>query len=169
MANYGFEDTNMTTSRNQDSHAEYTDCVTYIERLHRLLLDMLKLELDAAGHTEVNNIQALLLYNLGDAEMTAGELRSRGHYLGSNVSYNLKKLVKAGFMNHERSASDRRSVRVRLTASGHAIRNIVLDMYTRQGNLLKDAGILDVEDLNMLNRALMNLEGFWQSQVARRV
>lgn len=168
MANYGFEDLNMTTPPDQDYHAEYRECVSYIERLHRLLLDMLKVELDAAGHTQVNNIQALLLYNLGDAETTAGELRSRGHYLGSNVSYNLKKLVEAGLMSHERSASDRRSVRVRLTASGHAIRKIVQDMYIRQGNLLKEAGVLDAEDLNMLNRALMNLEGFWQSQIARR-
>lgn len=146
----------------------YTDSVSLLEHLHRLLLDMLKWELDSSGHTQLNNIQALLLYNIGDAEMTAGELRSRGHYLGSNVSYNLKKLVQGGFIHHERSAEDRRSVRVRLTPAGHKIRKLVCEMYSRQGKLLKEAGILGPEEFAALNRSLMALEGFWQSQLSRR-
>ena len=93
-----------------------------VERLHRQLLDVIKDELDRKGEREVNSVQALLLFNIGDQEMTAGELRTRGHYLGSNVSYNLKKLVETGYIHHERSDVDRRSVHVRLTDKGAAIR-----------------------------------------------
>jgi len=168
LPNDGNEDIKMTSTKNRNSVDEYTDLVNYIERLHRLLLDMLKVELETAGHTELNNVQALLLYNIGDAEMTAGELRSRGHYLGSNVSYNLKKLVEAGFINHERSASDKRSVRVSLTNSGQAIRKLVQSMYTRQGILLRDLGTLNELDTQSLNHALMGLEGFWQTQIRHR-
>ena len=96
----------------------YLKSLRMIERLHRLLLDVIKDEFERLGSSEVNSVQALLLYNIGDAELTAGELRSRGYYLGSNVSYNLKKLVEAGYIHHERSNNDRRSVRVSLTEKG---------------------------------------------------
>lgn len=146
----------------------YTESVSFLERLHRLLLDMLKSELEQRGLTQVNNIQALLLYNIGDSEFTAGELRSRGHYLGSNVSYNLKKLVEVGFIHHERSASDRRSVRVRLTPAGQTVRNLVYDMYMRQCNSLKEDETIGQEELKVMNRTLQSLEAFWQAQLNSR-
>ncbi len=158
----------MTTLNGQKELEAYTGTIANIERLHRLLLDMLKLELDSIGLTEVNNVQALLLYSIGDAEMTAGELRSRGLYLGSNVSYNLKKLVQTGFIHHEKSALDRRSVRVRLTPAGQKIRKIVHEMYLRHSILLRDSGGITPEEIGVGNRILTNLELFWQTQLDRR-
>lgn len=76
--------------------AEYLQGLRLIERLHRLLLDVIKDEFDRQGGAELNSVQALLLYNIGEGELTAGELKTRGYYLGSNVSYNLKKLVEMG-------------------------------------------------------------------------
>ncbi len=96
----------------------YLESLHLVERLHRRLLDVIKDEFDRNGRSDINAIQALLLFNIGASELTAGELRSRGYYLGSNVSYNLKKLVEMGFINHERSSIDRRSVRVALTEKG---------------------------------------------------
>ena len=93
----------------------YLDSLTLVERLHRLLLDVIKDEFERVGMLEINAVQALLLFNVGDNEVTAGELKTRGYYQGSNVSYNLKKLVDMGFMHHQRSEIDRRSVRVSLT------------------------------------------------------
>ncbi len=103
----------------------YLEALTLVERLHRRLLDVIKDEFDRRGRADINSVQALLLYNIGDKELTAGELRTRGYYLGSNVSYNLKKLVELGFLDHQRSRVDRRSVRIRLTAQGQEIRKIV--------------------------------------------
>src|ERR1700761_9504401 len=103
----------------------YLECLNLLERLHRQLLDVIKDELDRRGERVVNSVQALLLFNIGDQELTAGELRTRGHYLGSNVSYNLKKLVESGYIHHERSDVDRRSVHVSLTGKGREIREVV--------------------------------------------
>ena len=103
----------------------YLEALTLIERLHRRLLDVIKDDFERSGEPEVNPVQALLLFNIADAELTAGELKTRGHYQGSNVSYNLKKLVESGYVHHERSATDKRSVRVRLTDKGRAIRERV--------------------------------------------
>ncbi len=109
----------------EDLKGRYLVSLKLIERLHRLLLDVIKDEFDRLGRSDVNSVQALLLYNIGDAELTAGELTSRGYYLGSNVSYNLKKLVDAGYIDHQRSTIDRRSVRVKLTDKGQEICQVV--------------------------------------------
>ena len=93
----------------------YLEALALVERLHRLLLDVIKDEFERVGVLEINAVQALLLFNIGDNEVTAGELKTRGYYQGSNVSYNLKKLVEMGYMHHQRCEIDRRSVRVRLT------------------------------------------------------
>ena len=143
----------------------FSDLLSLIERLHRRMLDVLKAELDAGGPANLNAVQALLLHNIGDAELTAGELRSRGHYLGSNVSYNLKKLVELGYVHHERSTTDRRSVRVRLTNEGQNVRKLVADMYARQWEDLGNDTQFVRHDLEQMNEMLARLEGFWASQI----
>src|SRR3954447_302103 len=99
---------------------QYLEVIFLVERLHRQFLDVVKLELDGIGIHDINNVQAMMLFNIGDAEMTVGELTLRGCYLGSNVSYNLKKLVEKGYLDQERSIHDRRSVHVKLTDKGRA-------------------------------------------------
>src|SRR6202162_3309511 len=103
----------------------YLEALTLVERLQRRLLDVIKDEFDRRGRANINSVQALLLYNIGDKELTAGELRTRGYYLGSNVSYNVKKLVEMGYLHHARSRIDRRSVRISLTEKGRAVHEIV--------------------------------------------
>src|SRR5260370_40155339 len=109
----------------------YLEALTMVERLHRRLLDVIKDEFDRRGRSDVNAVQALLLYNIGDKELTAGELRTRGYYLGSNVSYNVKKLVEMGYLHHSRSRIDRRSVRISLTEKGQAVHAIVAALYQK--------------------------------------
>ena len=110
----------------------YLEALTLVERLHRRLLDVIKDEFDRRGRADINSVQALLLYNIGEKELTAGELRTRGYYLGSNVSYNLKKLVEMGFLDHQRSRVDRRSVRIKVTEKGREVRDTVDALYQRQ-------------------------------------
>jgi len=147
----------------------YLECLNLVERLHRQLLDVIKDELERVGQPDVNSVQALLLFNIGEQELTAGELRTRGHYLGSNVSYNLKKLVEGGFINHVRSESDRRSVRVSLTDKGHSIRKIVASLFDRHVHLVEPAGGLQLSEFAQLNKALQRLERFWMDQVRYRL
>ena len=110
---------------------EYLQALRLIERLHRLLLDVIKDEFDRQGGAELNSVQALLLYNIGESELTAGELKTRGYYLGSNVSYNLKKLVDMGYIHYKRSDKDRRSVRVKLTSKGQKLWKTIDEMFDR--------------------------------------
>jgi len=137
----------------------YIGVVSLVERLHRHFLELVKLELDGLGIHDINNVQGLLLFNIGDAEMTVGELILRGCYLGSNVSYNLKKMVENGYLSHERSAHDRRSVHVRLTKKGTQLRDRMQTMHQRHIELLHQTAITE-EDLRATTVTLRGLERF---------
>lgn len=144
---------------------QYLESLSLVERLHRLLLDVIKDEFERLGVLEINAVQALLLFNIADHEVTAGELRSRGYYQGSNVSYNLKKLVDLGFMHHQRCEIDRRSVRVRLTEKGRDIHKVVSDLFSRQSELLEGDPHLGAENLPSINAGLNRMERFWGDQI----
>ena len=143
----------------------YLETLGLVERLHRLLLDVIKDEFERLGLLDVNAVQALLLFNIGAHEVTAGELKSRGYYQGSNVSYNLKKLVEAGFMHHERSEVDRRSVRVRVTPRGAELRDRVAELFHRHAEGLQDRSVLGLDDLGAVNTRLRRMERYWTDQI----
>jgi DNA-binding MarR family transcriptional regulator len=143
----------------------YLEALTLVERLHRRLLDVIKDEFDRRGRADINSVQALLLYNIGEKELTAGELRTRGYYLGSNVSYNLKKLVEMGFLDHQRSRIDRRSVRIKLTEKGHEVRNIVDALYQKHVRTVEQVGGINTDEFSTLNKSLHRLERFWTDQI----
>lgn len=147
----------------------YLEALTLVERLHRRLLDVIKDEFDRSGRSDVNAVQALLLFNIGESELTAGELRTRGYYLGSNVSYNLKKLVEMGYIHHQRSRMDRRSVRVSLTDKGHEVARIVNGLYDRHIRSIQQVGGIGSNDFKELNRSLQRLERFWTDQILYRL
>ncbi len=153
----------------QDMQSGYLRTLMLVERLHRQLLDVVKDELDRERRDDINSVQALLLFNIGDDELTAGELRTRGHYLGSNVSYNLKKLVDGGYLSHQRSAKDKRAVRVRLTDDGAKVCAMVADLFDRQLKSLAPVANLGGEELDSLNAALMRLERFWTDHIRYRL
>ena len=147
----------------------YMEALTLVERLHRRLLDVIKDEFDRRDRGDVNSVQALLLYNIGDKELTACELRTRGYYLGSNVSYNVKKLVEMGYLHHARSRIDRRSVRISLTPKGKEVHDIVSDLYEKHAMTVEQIGGVSSEEFKVLNTSLSRLERFWTDQIRYRL
>jgi len=143
----------------------YLETLSLVERMHRLLLDVVKDEFERIGLLEINPVQALLLFNIGAHEVTAGELKSRGFYQGSNVSYNLRKLVDLGYMHHERSSVDRRSVRVRLTPKGLDIRESLSALFAGHVDGLAGKGITSLDTVETTNSALRKMERFWMDQI----
>jgi len=147
----------------------YLESLTLVERLHRRLLDVIKDEFDRRGRSDVNSVQALLLYNIGDRELTAGELRTRGYYLGSNVSYNVKKLVEMGYLHHARSRVDRRSVRISLAEKGREVHKIVASLYDKHVLTVEQIGGVSADEFKRMNQALSRLERFWTDQIRYRL
>ena len=143
----------------------YLDALALVERLHRLLLDVVKDEFERVGVLDINAVQALLLFNIGDNEVTAGELKTRGYYQGSNVSYNLKKLVEMGYMHHQRCEIDRRSVRVRLTPRGREIRDVVASLFARHAEGLETKKVITAEVIEDISNSLKRMERYWSDQI----
>jgi DNA-binding MarR family transcriptional regulator len=157
------------TQRVSEVRPVYLEALTLVERLHRRLLDVVKDEFDRRNRSDVNSIQALLLYNIGDKELTASELRTRGYYLGSNVSYNVKKLVEMGYLHHARSRIDRRSVRISLTQKGKEVHDIVAQLYEKHASTVEQIGGVSADEFKALNTSLNRLERFWTDQIRYRL
>ena len=143
----------------------YLDTILLIERLHRQFLEVVKAEIDRIGIEDINNVQALILSHVGEEELTVGELTYRGYYLGSNVSYNVKKMVENGYLVQERSAHDRRSVRVRVSDKGLKICKSISDLYDRHISTLAEGPIAEA-DFETINKGLRSLERFWAHDLA---
>lgn len=143
----------------------YLETLSLVERLHRLLLDVIKDELDRLARVDLNAVQALLVFNIGTKVVTAGELKNRGYYQGSNVSYNLKKLVELGYIDHQRCEVDRRSVRVRLTERGIEVHRIVSGLFQRHAAELGGTDRLRARGIEGMNRDLRSVERYWTDQM----
>jgi DNA-binding MarR family transcriptional regulator len=144
---------------------QYLISIRLIERLHRRFLDVIKAELDRLGVEDINNVQTLILFNINEEQLTVGELTVRGYYLGSNVSYNVKKLVENDYLIQERSAHDRRMTRVRLSQKGLDLTARISELYQRNSEELAGRYATE-EQLRQANQALMSLERYWSSQIS---
>ena len=138
----------------------YLETIALIERLHRECLEVIKADLDRQGIRDLNNVQAMILFNIGADILSVGELTNRGYYLGSNVSYNVKKMVENGYLVQERSVHDRRSIHVRLTDKGRALRDQLSGMHRRHIEMLSQTAITEA-DLQNVAVTLRRLERFW--------
>ena len=98
------------TEKNALPSQDYFEFISKVERIHKIFLDVITYELEKKQVYDMNNIQAILLYNLAPKEMTVGELTQKGYYLGSNISYNIKKLTDCGYVQQIQSSHDKRSV-----------------------------------------------------------
>ncbi|MEM1376320.1 MAG: winged helix DNA-binding protein [Pseudomonadota bacterium] len=147
----------------------YMEALQLVERLHRRLQDVVKDEFDRSKRNDINAVQAILLFNIGDEELTAGELRSRGYYFGSNVSYNVKKLTEMGFINHEKSNADKRSVRISLTEKGREVAQVVQSLYDRHISSIEAVGGINSDEFKSMNRAMQRLDRFWNDTILYRL
>lgn len=141
----------------------YTESILLIERLHRRFLDVVKAELDRLKIDDVNNVQTLILYNISGEQLTIGELTNRGYYLGSNVSYNVKKLVENGYLLQERAPHDKRSTRIRLSDKAVELCAKIDALYQRNVDVLSKE--IDAVSLSALNNTLSYLEDFWTNYI----
>jgi DNA-binding MarR family transcriptional regulator len=138
----------------------YLEFVRSLERVHRQFLEVVKAELDKIGIQDINNVQTLILFNIGLDELTIGELINRGYYLGSNVSYNVRKMVENTYLEQQRSVHDRRSVRVRLTPKGKDLFLKFRDIFASHAERLSNAHLKEAE-MRQSCDTLHKAEKFW--------
>lgn len=135
----------------------YFDLICSIERLNKLVADSVDAELGKMGLDEVSAVQALLLYKIGDQTMPIGEISSRGYYLGTNISYNLKKLIKAGYIKQTEADYDKRSSIIELTDKGLGFCDLLKKAFATHINTVKGEKI----DVNSILSNFRKLEMFF--------
>jgi DNA-binding MarR family transcriptional regulator len=140
--------------------SDYTQLIPLLERMHRQFMEMVAMEVHASGVHDINSVQAMIVHNIGDLEMTVGELTVRGCHLRANLSYNVSALRQNGYIVQERSSHDRRSVRVRLSEKGMDLHQKLKRMHERHVASLAQGPCL-YEDMQEAHRTLLRLERFW--------
>lgn len=143
----------------------YIETILLIERLHRRFLDVIKAELDRLGADDINNVQTMILYNISGEQLTVGELTNRGYYQGSNVSYNVKKLVETGYLIQEKAPHDKRSTRVRVSDKGLELCKKIDALYERNVETLNVKQQPSFDHLEANNKTLNELEQFWTDYI----
>lgn len=144
----------------------YLETILLIERLHRRFLDVIKTELDRIKMDDINNVQTLILYNIGNDTLTVGELTNRGYYLGTNVSYNVKNLVENGYLIQEKAPHDKRSTRVRVSEKGLKLCKMVEDLFDRNVSDLEKI-TPGLKMLTETNQSMHQLERYWTDYINR--
>jgi DNA-binding MarR family transcriptional regulator len=140
------------------------DLPRLIERMHRRFLDVIRIELSRQGVNDISPVQAMMLSNIGDEEISVRDLIERGYYLGSNASYNLKNLVDGGYIDRQASERDRRSARLKLSAKGKNILNALIKLNLQMAEpLVKHDG--EATDFEATYRTLRRLERRWSDSV----
>lgn len=161
--------TTTPAARTAEIMPAYTNTILMLERLHRRLLDVVTDALGRAKIEDVNAVQAIMLYNIADQELTVSELRARDYYTGSNSSYNVKKLVEGGFLRYSKSRIDRRTVRISLGERGRKIHALVDEAYQKHAATVEQLGGIQAEDFAVINRSLARLDRFWGDQIQYRL
>ncbi len=144
----------------------YRELTHLLERLHRRLLDVVRAELTKAGIRDLNGVQALILANIGEGEIAIRDLVERGYYMGSNVSYNIRKLTELGYLDQRPTDHDRRSVTVRLTKKAERAVAAVRAGEERESAVYAERldGLCETDTVN---EALRRLEHVWTDALAR--
>jgi len=153
------------TGAEENVEQSFLKSLALLEQAHRRLHDVVKDNLERSGERSLTGVQALLLYEIGDSETPASALRARGSFAGTSMSYNVKKLQEGGYLLQSRSSDDRRTVRLKLTPSGKAVRARVQDLFEKQASALEPTASVRADDLDQLNKALARLERFWSDQI----
>ncbi|WP_421700431.1 MarR family winged helix-turn-helix transcriptional regulator [Ancylobacter sp.] len=132
-----------------------------IERAHRRFLDVLRAELTRLGVDDISPSQVMLLFNIGNDELSVRDLLERGHYLGSNASYNLKQLVDAEYVHRAASQRDRRSARLRLTTKAQSLCDAIRATHDGRPAGSQPAQDDESDDLTVAYGVLRRLELHW--------
>lgn len=148
-----------------DVEQSFLKSLALLEQAHRRLHDVVKDKLERSGERSLTGVQALLIYEIGESETPASTLRARGSFAGTSMSYNLKKLQEGGYLVQTRSSDDRRTVRLKLTPSGLAVRNRVQELFETQATSLEPTASVRQDDLEHLNKTVARLERFWSDQI----
>ncbi len=91
--------------------------------------------------------------------LSVGDLTLRDVYIGSNVSYHIKRMVKNGYLIQERSLHDRRVSHVRASEKGGMLQEELTKAHQRRIELLSEVA-LSSEELQAAISVLRFLDRF---------
>lgn len=153
-----------TSAPSDTTRASYMELTAMLDRLHRRYLDVVRVELESMGINNINPSQALMLVGIGEEDIPVRDLIHRKGYQASTVSYNVKKLSEYGYLEQERAAHDRRSVRLRLSDKGREVVARLQELELRHMDFVGGRNDLS-KDMEAATGALRQLDQIWAEYI----
>jgi DNA-binding MarR family transcriptional regulator len=125
------------------TQTNYLQTIQVIEKLSKALPEAIRKELENLGVFDIAGVQAMLLYRINDQSVHIGEVTKHRFYQGTNPTYNLKQLIKNGYLTKSKDCFDARSSFVCLSEKGRSLWEVLDRVIVSQANILTSAGIDD--------------------------
>ncbi|MDR0640761.1 MAG: MarR family winged helix-turn-helix transcriptional regulator [Holosporales bacterium] len=138
------------------------------EKTFRLFLEIIKQELDILGIADISGIQAFILMNINENVITVGEVLTKGYYIGSNASYNVKKMIANKYIMQTPSDYDRRASYLQLTKKGLELCSKLEAAISQHMNRF-EAVATGKSEIERGLKFLKKVENYWQGILTRRV
>lgn len=132
--------------------------------INKWFMGTLKKELEQEGINNVTPVQLLVIKNIGIDGQTIGSATNYGYYIGTNSNYNIKSLIKEGYVYKTKHPHDERSVILHLTEAGIELLDIIDCAFVTQDRLLLDAG-LDAKDMKTTIKTIDKIEKLFKDHM----
>lgn len=126
----------------------FYDLTVNINKLNKLFLETIDLELKTNQIFDVTPMQALLILNIADDKKNINHLQS-DYYIGKNTSYNTNNLAKRGYITRTIGKEDKRCVIISLTEKGKELYDFLCCVIKSRLKALQEREI-DVTHINTI-------------------
>lgn len=142
--------------------ADYIKLVRLVDRAHRQFMELVQVELTKRlQEPAITPVQAMILMNLADQEMTVGEFTQRGCYLGTKISHHLDKMLESGHIERRKSDNDKRLILVRATEKGRLLQDRLSAAFAAHAERMTRQTSLQDDRLPELVSSLSAARDFW--------
>jgi DNA-binding MarR family transcriptional regulator len=150
----------MTTTENSfEKNYHYLRIFSLSENLNHTFLQSLKRNLVKNKINDINSIQCLILYNIGTKKINVSDIKNQNYYIGSNVTYNLQKMIENNYLIKEKSLLDGRNQEIKLSKKGLSLYMQLNQIFSEWNKNIKNNGFSE-KDIEEGEKALLRLKAY---------
>ncbi len=138
------------------------DFYTSIVQAQKSFLELIEHELKLINEENLSAVQALIILNIGDNDVSLGDLVLKRGYSGSNASYNIKKIANEGYIEQIPSPHDKRSLILRLTNKGTDVFKKLKSAIDKHSQKLEHV-VFDRVNYSRVSKFLREISNYWRN------
>ncbi len=136
-------------------------------RISSVFMEIIRLEIERIGVYNLTAAQYIILQHLGNDRIPVGDLSLRSSYFGTNISYNVRKMVENEYIIQEKSQHDQRTHYVSISPKSKELIAKIDQALDEHGDLLHKYGI-DRKYFEEILSSIGKVDDFWTYTLSSR-